>query len=288
MDELRCRFLACAAPLAMAAVLPLAAHGEENFQINTISALTTDRARPNDMTGTGTSDGKFSEIQFEHFGVTKWGYFYFDLETYHGHGVGSLPVLGNNGSAHEMLALAVPSISLSKLTGHSFTLGPISDVSLIAVARLASYYRYQSNGVGVSFHFYVPGFDWFESGLVTQNSTSNVNPVTFDTNTGKNYTLDKNKWLWRTYLITKPIDLGQQRFHYVFFSFINSSGDGDKNRHGTEVFMRHDLTWEIGGNSDYQIGLRFEHTQHRNSPLINFGRNRHSSNVPYLVFKGSL
>ncbi|MBV8123769.1 MAG: hypothetical protein JO370_06770, partial [Paucibacter sp.] len=44
----------------------------------------------------------------------------------------------------------------------------------------------------------------------------------------------------------------------------------------------------IGGNSDYQIGVRYEYTRHQNSPLINFGDNRYTSHVPYLMFKGTL
>lgn len=279
---------ACTAGLLLGAIVGTAAQADENFQLNSVSLLGTTRAKPNAITGMGTNDGNELLAQFEHLGITNWGYFYFDLETFHGHGVGALPPYGNNGSAAQMFANVTPSISLAKVLGRSFTLGPVSDISLIADARMGSYYQYQARGIGLSFNFYIPGFDWFESGLLTQNSTWNVEPTTFSTNTGKNYTLDKNKWLWRTFLISKPIDWGNQRFHYTFFSFVNSTGNGASNRHGTEYFVRNDLLWEIGGNSDYQVGIRYEYTRHQNSPLINFGHNHYTSHVPYLMFKGTL
>lgn len=288
MSRHRLNGFARALLLATATLPCLAAHAEENFQLNSVSLLGTTRAKPNAITGMGTSDGNQIQAQFEHFGVTNWGYFYVDAETHHGHGVGALPPFGNNGSAAQMFANVTPGISLSKVTGHSFTFGPVSDVNLIADARMGSYYGYKAWGVGLSLNFNVPGFDWFESGLLTQDSTWSVDPATFSTNTGRNYTLDKNKWLWRTYLISKPIDIGSERFHYSLFSFINSSGNGDANRHGTEYFVRNDFLWEIGGNSDHQVGLRYEYTRHQNSPLINFGDNSYSSHVPYLIFKFTL
>jgi hypothetical protein len=288
MKKRRFRLLACGVSLAAAASQPLAAYAAEDFQFNTVSVLGTTRAKPDVVNGLGTDNGHREELQFEHFGVTKWGYFYFDLETFYGQGVGSVRPYGDNGSAAGLYTAATPSISLSKITGRSFTLGPISDVSLVALLRLSSYYRWTARGVGVSLNFYVPGFDWFESGLLTHDTSWNLDPTTFGTNTGTNYTLDKHKWLWRTYLVTKPIDIGSQRFDASFFSVINTTGNGGANSHGTEYFLRGDFTWEIGGNSDYKLGIRYEYIRHRNSPFINFGEKRYTANVPSLIFKGTL
>lgn len=278
--------LACMLALAVSILGTTSAHADEHYHFSTITLAATHDDDPDPVTGLGTNSGNQFTAQFEHFGVTNWGYFYFDSETYIGHHVGSLEPYGNNGAAFQTFANVTPGISLSKITGHSFTHGLLSDVSLIADVRAASYYHYAAGGIGLSLNFAVPGFDWFETGVLTQDSWWDVQPGTGNSNTGKDYRLDKHKWLWRTYLISKPIDIGSQRFNYVLFSFINTSGNGDQNRHGIEYFVRNDFTWEIGGHSDYQVGVRFEYSQHAISPIL--GGNTFKRNVPYLIFKATL
>jgi hypothetical protein len=277
--------LACALALAALAVGPTPSHADEHYHFSTISLAFTTDAKPDAVTGMGTDSGNQFTAQFEHFGVTNWGYFYFDAETYYGKHVGSVEPYGNNGAAFQNLINITPAISLSKITGHSFTHGLLSDISLIADVRGSSYYHYLAGGVGLSFNFAVPGFDWFETGVLTQDSWWDVQPGTGNSNTGSDYRLDKHKWLWRTYLISKPIDIASQRFNYVLFSFINTSGNGGQNGHGLEFFVRNDLTWEIGGHSDYQLGLRYEYARNQHVP---FSDNTFQANVPYVILKITL
>jgi len=263
------------------------ANAAESFALDSISVLATNRAKPNAVVGLGTADGAAKVLQYEHFGINNWGTFYFDLESTHGHGAGSINSIGDNGSAYQMFAVAVPRVSLSKLTGKSFTFGPISDVSLVGRALQSSYYHYQAVGVGVTLSFDVPGFLVFDSGLLTHDTWWDLSP-TFDRNTGRRQRLDKNKWMWRTYMMSKPLDYAGQRFNFNLQGYVNGSGNGNANKHGTEVLLITDYLWNIGGNSDYQLGLRHMYSRHKNSLSLGFGDNSYRSSVPYLMFKYTL
>jgi hypothetical protein len=54
---------------------------------------------------------------------------------------------------------------------------------------------------------------------------------------------------------------------------VNGSGNGDAYKHGTEVLLILDYLWNIGVNSDYQVGLRHVYSSHKNSPSIGLGDN---------------
>lgn len=264
------------------------AEADEHYQFTALTLAATDLAKQDSVNGTGTQDKRREVAQAEHFGENDWGFFYGDLEYSYGKGVGAVPQIGNQGAAQSLYAVAIPSLSLAKMTGISFTRGPLTDVGLLAILRASSYFQYRSYGIGLSFNFSVPGFQWFESGVTTHNSQWNVQPVTFNTNTGRDYTLDSLKWMWRTYLISKPIVLGEQRFHYSWFSFINGSGSHQAAGNGTEIFIRQDFLWEVLKHSDFQLGIRYEYSRHKNDPAISFGDNTFVANVPFLMFKYTL
>lgn len=296
--------MACTlAALSIGAGAAGTALAEENFQLNTISILATNKADLNGYTGEGSTNKNLNEFQFEHFGLNKWGYLYFDLEDYNGHGVGALPAYSGyntantsvaSGHAFDLYGVVIPSVSLTKVTGKSFTFGPISDVSFIARASADSYYHYRSFGVGPSFNFAVPGFDWFESGIITHNSTIDYSAY-YGVNSGGNTTFDKNKWLWRTLIMSKPIEVAGERFNFNLLSIINTTGTGttspipgagnygDK---GRAVFVRSELLWQIGGNTDYQLGIRLETSSHVRDPNTSTGN--FSKTVPFLMFKYTL
>ena len=263
------------------------AHSAESLAFNWLSFGATNQAKPNAVTGWGTESGKTATIQYEHYGANEWGSFYFDLQSTHGRGVGSIAAFKDNGKAYELYADAVPTLSLSKVTGRSFTFGFISDVSLIASLQQSTYYHWQAAEFGLNLSIAAPGFAVFDTGLLTHDTWWDISP-TFDRNTGRNYRLDKNKWVWRTYMISKPIDIGNQRFNFNLQSYVSTSGNGDANKHGTEVLLITDYLWNIGGNSDYQLGLRHIYSSHKNSPSIGFGDNSYRSSVPSLLFKYTL
>ncbi len=96
-----------------------------------------------------------------------------------------------SGKSSQNLLVANTRLSLGKMTGKSFAYGPVTDVSLIARWDDASYADFRSRNYGLSLNFDVPGFVYFESGLLRR--TTNYN--------------DPN-WLWRSYLISKPWDCG--------------------------------------------------------------------------------
>ena len=264
------------------------AGADEHYQFTALTMAATDLAKQDSVNGVGTEDKRKAVLQAEHFGENNWGFFYGDLEFGYGKGVGAVPQIGNQESAQSLYAVAIPSLSLAKMTGVSFTRGPLTDVGLLAILRASSYFQYRSYGIGLSFNFSVPGFLWFESGVTTHNSQWNVQPTTFNTNTGRDYTLDSLKWMWRTYLISKPIVLGEQRFHYSWFSFINGSGSHQAAGNGAEFFIRQDFLWEVLKHSDFQLGIRYEYVRHKDDPAINFGHNTFVANVPFLMFKYTL
>src|SRR3569833_1147378 len=169
---------------------PNLAGADEHYQFTALTLAATDLAKQDSINGGGTEDKRKAVLQAEHFGENNWGFFYGDVEYTHGKGVGALPQLGNQGAAQSLYAVAIPSVSLAKITGQSFTRGPLTDVGLLAILRASSYSQYRSYGIGLSFNFSVPGFLWFESGVTTHNSQWNVTPGTFNTNTGRDYTLD--------------------------------------------------------------------------------------------------
>lgn len=257
----------------------------ENFSLDTISLAYTNQSEQDSVNGRGTIDENKMVLQYEHFGINDWGFLYADFESSHGKGVGALPQYGDNGNAFDHYAWLIPAISLTKATGKSFTRGPLSDIAIIGSFRASSYYNYRSWGLGVSASFEVPGFIWFETSILSHDSDWAIDPNTFSTNTGENYTLDRRQWLWRTYLISKPIRIGSERFHLTSFTVLNGTGNKGANDHGTAIFQRLDLTWEILGHSDFQLGLRYEYVSHKNDPSVNFGKNRYESHVPSLVFK---
>jgi len=267
---------------------PCVAGADEHYQFTALTLAATDLAKQDSVNGVGTEDKRKAVLQAEHFGENNWGFFYGDIEYGYGKGVGAVPQIGNQGSAQSLYAVAIPSVSLAKITGQSFTRGPLTDVGLLAILRASSYFQYRSYGIGLSFNFSVPGFLWFESGVTTHNSQWNVQPNTFNTNTGRDYTLDSLKWMWRTYLISKPIVLGEQRFHYSWFSFINGSGSHQAAGNGAEFFIRQDFLWEVLKHSDFQLGIRYEYVRHKDDPAINFGHNTFVANVPFLMFKYTL
>lgn len=96
--------------------------------------------------------------QFEHFSGHSWGDVYFDAEAYQGKNVGTPFDTGKN---FQSLMVLNPRLSLGKTTGYDLSLGPISDVSLIARWELGSYPssdHFHSQNYGVSLNFKVPGF----------------------------------------------------------------------------------------------------------------------------------
>ena len=281
------RKCAAAGVLCLLATWQAPAIAEEELHFTTITLGATTRAKENARLGTGTEDGRQILGQFEHFGITGWGTFYLDLETTHGHGVGSIKAIGDNGNAAQSFIAAIPRVSFTKVTGRSFTFGPINDVSLIARYLQSSYYHYQAIGVGLTFNLQVPGFFWFDTGLMTHDSWWDLSP-TFDRNTGRRQVLDRHKWAWRTYAVSKPLDWEGQRFHLDLQAYVNSSGSGGEHKFGTEVLLIPDFMWSINGNSDHQLGLRLIYSKHKNDLANGFGPNNYSHTTPMLVFKYSL
>lgn len=233
----------------------------ENFTLNTFSFLITNQAKPDAIYGYGTSDKDLQMLQYEHFSTHNWGDIYFDAELFHGNDVGT-PVENGNNTQH--LLVLNPRLSLGKLTNNPLRWGPINDVSLISRWEASSYPssdRFLAQNYGFSLNFDVPGFSWFESGVLYR-----------DTN------FDPDTWLWRTVLMSKPLIVENQKFHFNLLSLINGSTNN-----GTEVFERGDILWEIGGNSKAQLGVRLEYASYDNDPLKSSGD--YNRFTPFLMFK---
>lgn len=147
-----------------------------------------------------------------------------------------------------------PRVSLKKVSGHDLSFGPVSDISLIARYERASYADFRSYNHGISFNFDVPGFAYFESGVLRRHTN-----------------FYQGEWLWRSVLMSKPLPFAGQRFHFNLLSLVNGTGEN-----GTEVFLRPELLWEVDAKGSVQLGLRYETHRYkvndvdysRNSPNI--------------------
>lgn len=252
--------IACVVGLAVSGFVPAIASAQ-NFTSNTFSLLATNKAKPDAIFGYGVEDEDLQMFQYEHFSTHDWGDIYFDAELFHGDDVGAPFETGND---TQNLFVLNPRLSLGKLSGTPIKWGPISDVSLIGRWEAGSYpsqNRFHSQNYGVSFNFDVPGFAWFESGLLYR-----------DTN------FDHDTWLWRSVLMSNPIALGDQKFHFNLLSLVNGSTNN-----GTEVFERADILWEIAGHAKAQLGVRLEYVQYDND-AIRVGRD-YDRFTPFLMLK---
>jgi hypothetical protein len=223
------------------------------FQVANLNVLYTTRSSADPVLGTGTDNEKLRTYQFEYFAGYKYGDVYVDAEVYHGDNVGGAGSgsFGGN-SATQNLIVFNPRLSLGKISGRNLAFGPIADVSLIARYERASYADFRSNNHGVSVNFNVPGFAYFESGILRRNTN-----------------FYKGENLWRSVLMSKPF--AGERLRFNLLSLVNGTGVN-----GTEVFLRPELLWSIDAKGSFQAGLRYEIHRYkiegqdykRNSPTL--------------------
>lgn len=229
----------CAARVAVVAALMSGAEltAAAEFQVASLSALYTKDAKADPVLGTGAEDEHLATYQFEYFGGFKYGDVYVDAEVFHGKSVGSAGAgsLGGNSSFQQLMVFN-PRLSLGKLTGRDLAFGPVSDISLIARYERASYADFRSYNHGISLNFKVPGFAYFESGVLRRNTN-----------------FYHGEWLWRSVLMSNALPIAGQKFRFNLLSLINGAGDN-----GTEVFLRPELLWELDDKGAWQLGLRAE------------------------------
>ena len=243
-----------AVALVVAGLLSSACASAEDFSITSATLLYTNKAKADPVLGTGTSDEKLTTFQFEHFGGNAYGDIYIDAEVFNGKQVGG-PASGSFGgnTQNQNLIVFNPRLSMSKMTGNKFELGPISDVSLIARFERASYADFRSDNFGISLNFKVPGFAYLESGILRRSTN-----------------FYSGKALWRTVWFA-PIDVGSSKVHLNGLLLVNGT---DAN--GTEVFARPELLYQFDSNGAFQAGLRMEYHGykiagkdfHRTSPSV--------------------
>jgi nucleoside-specific outer membrane channel protein Tsx len=226
-----------AAALVVAGLLSSACASAEDFSVTSATLLYTSKSKADPVLGTGTSDEKLTTFQFEHFGGNAYGDIYIDAEVFNGKQVGG-PASGSFGANTQNQSLIVfnPRLSMSKMTGNKFELGPISDVSLIARFERASYADFRSDNFGVSFNFKVPGVAYLESGILRRSTN-----------------FYSGKALWRTVWFA-PIDFGSSKVHFNGLLLVNGT---DAN--GTEVFARPELLYQFDAKGAFQAGLRLEY-----------------------------
>lgn len=213
----------------------------EDFSITSATLMYTSNAKADPVLGTGTDNQKLSTLQLEHFGGNSLGDIYIDAEVFNGDRVAG-PSSGSFGASTQNQTLIVfnPRLSLSKTTGHNFEFGPVSDVSLIARFERASYANFRSDNFGVSFNFKVPGFAYFESGILRRSTNF--------------YT---GKPLWRTVWFA-PIDVGNSKLHFNGLLLVNGTANN-----GTEVFARPELLYQLDSKGAIQAGLRVEYHSYK-------------------------
>lgn len=232
-----------------------AATHAQNFSLTSLSVLATNKAKSDPILGTGTADENLTTYQLEHFSDFKYGDIYLDAELFDGDDVagqtaGSFGV----GTQSQSLFVVNPRLSFSKMTGKNFAAGPIVDVSLIARWERATYADFKSKNYGLALNLNVPGFMYFETGLLRRST--NFNEPT---------------WLWRSYIASKPFKIAGQNVHFDMLSLVN-----DTDHNGTEYFTRPQLLMDIDQSGTLQLGLRIE-THHYD--IAKDGYERVSPNV---------
>lgn len=252
--------MACAAAAACLAGATAAAAAAD-FQVASLSALYTKDAKTDPVLGTGTGNEHLSTYQFEYFGGFKYGDVYVDAEVFHGTDVGGAGAgsFGGSSGVQQMLVFN-PRLSLGKLSGRDLSFGPISDIALIARYERASYADFRSYNHGLSLDLKVPGFAYFESGLLRRHTN-----------------FYRGEWLWRSVLMSNALPVAGQKFHFNLLSLVNGAGDN-----GAEVFLRPELLWELDGKGAWQLGVRDEIHRYKIE-----GRN-YSRHSPSLMLKWTM
>jgi hypothetical protein len=213
------------------------------FSINQVEVLYTSAAKPDPVFGYGSSSHDLLTFQFEHFSFHNFGEIYVDAEVYQGRNVGT-PFSSNNN--WQSLLVMNPYFSLDKITKLKWALGPITDVQIVARFERESYpdqEHFFTRNFGPDLIFKVPGFVWFESGVLARYD--NINK--------------KNTYLWRSVLLSTPWKIASQRFNFNLLSLVNGT-----RLNGTSIFERADFLWEVPHYPRIQFGTRVETENYAN------------------------
>ncbi len=224
---------------------------ESVFSINQVELFWTAAAKPDAVFGYGTSTHDLGTVQFEHFSFHKWGEIYLDAEGYQGHNVGAPFSQGND---WQSLIVLNPYFSPFKIAGKKgLEIKPlhIADVQLVARFERESYPdtpHFYTRNFGPTVVFKVPGFAWFESGLLER--WDNIN--------------QKETYLWRSVVLSNGWKIGDQKFHYNLLSLVNGTRGN-----GTSIFERNDFLWEVPKllQNHVQLGMRLEVENYAHDPI---------------------
>ncbi len=223
---------------ALAAAMP--SQAEESYQNTRITVGYGWNNQVDTVFGTGTSDEEVALLEFEHYGVWKYGDNYFDVNIWHGDNIGAIPLIGLAGGDSTFFALWVSRLSLTKTTGHNFSFGLIKDVYLAGRIEKSDYFDFHSENIGISVDLAIPGAAFFETDLFFRR---------YDF-TGAT---DNNAILSRTFAIFpfKIYDLDFKWEQLLLLTFRDDDRD-------LEVYSRSDVTMRIP-NTTLDIGVRLEH-----------------------------
>lgn len=224
---------------------------EQVFSINQVELFWTAGAKPDAVFGYGTPSHDLGTVQFEHFSFHKWGEIYLDAEGYQGHNVGTPFSTGNN---FQSLLVLNPYFSFAKMAGKKgLEIKPlhITDIQLVTRFERESYPdtpHFYTRNFGPTFVFKVPGFAWFESGLLER--WDNINR--------------KETYLWRSVVLSNGWKIGDQKFHYNLLSLVNGTRGN-----GTSIFERNDFLWEVPKvlQNHVQLGMRLEIENYAHDPI---------------------
>jgi nucleoside-specific outer membrane channel protein Tsx len=241
-------------------ILPLTLHAEDYSNTN-VQLFQTSRSEADPISGTGTTDEKLMSFKFEHFGTFKYGDNYFMLDNYHGENVGGLGAgsFGAN-TSNQQYATWMPRLSLGKMTGQKFELGPIADVSLAARAEYGSYGSFRAQGFGISVDLKVPTFDFVTVRLLAR-----------DTNYNSRHAYIHTAW-------ANTFSVGPLRAHFDGYFFTTAT---DAN--GRQFFAEPEVTVDFDAKGTFQGGVRLTHDSYKLTDGSSYSRNS-----PQLMLKWNL
>jgi len=251
-----------ALPLTLAALVSamacsLSACAAESFQNTDLILGYTNEAKQDPVMGTGTENKRLTSLRLEHFGIHAYGDNYFFADVLNGRDVGGGQAGSFGDDTDNQYAIVWNArLSLSKITGASFSAGPIEDLSLMYRLERASYANYRANMIGPSVNLKVPGFAWFQTSLLFDRQRF----------TGAGPKEKDGHVFWHTYAIL-PFEVGGQKFSFAPLAWVNFSRGASK----TEVYMEPDL-WMKLGESPVDLGLRVQYHAYkhydRTSPTL--------------------
>ncbi|WP_298213923.1 outer membrane protein OmpK [Acidovorax sp.] len=230
----------------------------EDYSSTNVQYFYTSRSKEDLVLGTGSSDQRLHAVRLEHYGTFKYGDNYFFIDEYHGNKVGGSGAGSFGGDTKDQQFLVwTPRLSLSRLTGSKWSIGPVQDVYLATRGEFASYGSFRSLGIGLAIDWKAPGFSYLSTRLYRRDNNYNRPQAFFHTVWSSSFAL-----------------VGPRKAHADGYLWTTRT-----DTHGRQWYAESDFTVDVDQSATFQAGLRVTYSQYKN------GGNNYSRTTPQLLGK---